>query len=130
MARVFISYRGIDTGAAVKLAEALRAAGHAVDFAEWDLGIGDSIVGWANQVLGDARFVVLCLSSSGLSDWVNAEWMSTFMRQLDGQGVKLLPVKLTGGSPPPLLADRKLADLVMDWDRGLKQLLAALAKAG
>jgi hypothetical protein len=130
VAKVFISYRGVDEPAATRLASALRRAGHEVFYAEWELGVGDSIVGWANQRLGESRYVLLCLSSSGLSDWVNAEWMSTFMRQLGGHGIRLLPVNLTGGEAPPLLADLKRADLVADWDRGLGQLLAALDRKG
>jgi len=52
--------------------------------------------------------------------------MSALARQLDGCHVKILPVLLTGGSPPAILADIKYADLVRDWDRGVKQLLRAI----
>ncbi|HZH76021.1 MAG TPA: hypothetical protein VEY88_08310 [Archangium sp.] len=52
--------------------------------------------------------------------------MSTLMRQLSGHGVKLLPVVLTGGLPPAILADIKPADFVKDWSRALRDLLRAL----
>jgi hypothetical protein len=52
--------------------------------------------------------------------------MSTLARQLDGQPVKILPVHLTGGSVPEILADLKYADLVADWDDGVRRLLAAI----
>jgi hypothetical protein len=57
---------------------------------------------------------------------MNREWMSVLARQLEGAGVKVLPVRLTGGEPPAILADVKYADLVRDWQRGLDQLCAAL----
>jgi hypothetical protein len=40
--------------------------------------------------------------------------------------VRILPVRLTGGEPPALLADVKYADMVADWDRGLAELLRAM----
>jgi hypothetical protein len=47
-------------------------------------------------------------------------------RQLSGYGVKVLPVRLSGGMPPAILADIKYADLVKDWSRGITELLRAM----
>ena len=52
--------------------------------------------------------------------------MSTLARQLRGENVKLLPVWLSGGTIPSILADRKFADLVSDWDNGINEVLRAL----
>jgi hypothetical protein len=52
--------------------------------------------------------------------------MSTLARQLNGMDVKILPVRLTGGDPPAILADRKYADLVEDWSKGVSLLLDAM----
>ena len=77
--------------------------------------------------LEGASYVVLCYSSVGVvSPWMSREWMSTLARQLEGHRVRLLPSRLSGGEPPALLADIKYADLVSDWDGGLRQLLAAI----
>jgi hypothetical protein len=51
--------------------------------------------------------------------------MSALARQLEGHNVRILPVRLTGGGPPAILADIKYADLVRDWDKGVAELLAA-----
>ncbi len=73
------------------------------------------------------RYLVLCYSGAGLtSEWMNVEWMSTLHRQLSGVDVKVLPVRLTGGEPPAILADIKYADLVADWDSGVDALNAAM----
>lgn len=125
--RVFISHRGADAALAAKLADELRQAGHDVRLDVWDLNLGDSIVAFMNDALADARSVVVCYSAAGvLAPWMSREWMAALALQLNGHGVKLLPVRLSGGEPPAILADLKYADLVQDWDGGLRELLRAL----
>jgi len=127
MSKVFISHRGADSGLAEKLANSIKNCGaHEVWFDAWDIKIGDSIVGKINEGLTGNVALILCLSSSGSSPWMDAEWMSLLARQLQGQNVKLLPVRLSGGTIPPILADIKFADLVSDWDGGIKDLCKVL----
>lgn len=127
MANVFISHRGSDTAEAERIATAIRAAGHEVRLDEWELVIGDSVVEWMERGLAGATYVVVCYSDQGVTvPWMGREWMSALARQLNGHGVKLLPVRLTGGEPPALLADIKYADLVKDWPGGVAQLLKAI----
>jgi hypothetical protein len=47
-------------------------------------------------------------------------------RQLAGHRVAILPVVLTGGRLPAVLADIKAADLVTDWRAGVNALLRAI----
>ena len=70
---------------------------------------------------------MVCYSEAGvLSNWMSREWMSALARQLEGHGIKLLPVRLSGGVPPAILADIRYADLVKDWARGIRDLLQAI----
>lgn len=127
MSAVFVSHRLDDEVPAEKLAAELRAAGHDVWLDTWEIGLGDSIVAKMNDGLSGSAYVVLCYSSLGTtSPWISREWMSALARQLDGAGVKILPVRLTGGDPPAILADMKYADLTTDWAGGLRALLAAI----
>jgi hypothetical protein len=127
MASVFISYRSADVSEAEELAHALRAAGHRVWFDRWEIGLGDSIIQKMGEGLEGAAFVVVCFSSpEALAPWMGREWMSTLARQLSGHGVKLLPVVLTGGKPPAILADFRYADLGKDWSQGVAELLRAI----
>jgi TIR domain len=126
MANVFVSHRKFDAAAAERLALEIERAGHSVWFDEWNIGIGDSIVGRISQGLVGLHYLILCCSSSGMSDWVDREWMSTLARQLSGHNVRVIPVLLTGGAPPAILADVRFADLVADWDRGVQALLRGL----
>jgi len=123
----FISHRGEDADLAERLAKDIRRAGFQVWLDEWEINLGDSIVEKINAGLENARYVVLCYSKAGvLSPWMGREWMSALARQLHGYGVKVLPVRLSGGEPPAILADIKYADLVKDWPRGVSELLRAM----
>ena len=126
MAKVFVSYRSADYLEADRLAEALREAGHSVALDIWAINVGDSILSWMNQELENAHYLVMCYSSSGLAPWMNQEWMSTLARQLNGENIKILPVLLTGGKPPAILADIKYANLIKNWDEGIALILKAL----
>jgi hypothetical protein len=127
LAHVFVSHRRVDAREAERLAVELRAAGHHVWFDQWAIGLGDSIVGRIDDGLATAAYLVLCCSSSGVhAPWVSREWMSALHRQLDGHGVKVLPVLLGSGAPPAILADVKFADLGADWTKGMGELLRAI----
>lgn len=126
MANVFISHRTADAVEVELLAEEIRRAGHTVWLDTREIGIGDSIIGRINEGLEGAAYLVLCYSSAGASPWTDVEWMSTLARQLSGHGVKILPVLLTGGTPPAILADIRYADLVKDWSGGVAELLRAI----
>jgi TIR domain-containing protein len=127
VARVFISYRRSDLAVAADLAAELRSAGHEVWFDDWEIGLGDSIVGRMNEGLAAVAYLVLCCSSSGVSaPWISREWMSALASQLNGHGVKVLPVVLPGGAPPAILADIKYADLSTDRASGVNELLRAI----
>ena len=127
MANVFISHRRADAVEAARLAADLRAAGHEVWLDDDEIAIGDSIPGRMNEGVERARYVVVCYSSSGVnSPYMKSEWLSALARQLDGRGVKLLPVRLTGDETPAILADLKHADLVRDWNAGVAELLRAI----
>jgi hypothetical protein len=127
MANVFVSHRSSDETQAERLAETLRSAGHTVWLDTWEIGLGDSITEKMNQGLEGATFLVLCCSSAGVtSPWMSREWLSAIARQLNDKSIRILPVILSGGTPPAILADVKYADLVKDWDSGIAALLKAL----
>lgn len=129
MADVFIAHRGSDAKISETLAKAIQEAGYEVWLDMWEIGLGDSIVGKMNEGLAKLKYLILCFSSDGVdAPWISREWMTTLARQLDGQSVKILPVRLSGGNPPAILADLRYADLVADWNKGLEEILSALAK--
>lgn len=126
MSSVFLCHRKVDSEKVKKLAAAISKVGHDVWFDEWEIGVGDSIVERVNSGLSRISYLVLCYSSLESSEWTDREWNSTLHRQLSGQSVKVLPVRLSGGEVPAILADVKYADLMADWDRGVADLLKAI----
>jgi hypothetical protein len=127
MSAVFISHRSQDAVQAAQLGRELEAAGHQVWLDAWSIGVGDSVVQRISEGLESVSYVVVCYSSAGVtSPWMSREWMTALHRQLEGYGVKLLPVLLTGAQVPPILADIKYADLVTDWGSGIAELLRAI----
>jgi hypothetical protein len=127
MAKVFISHRLVDTTEAARLAADLRRLGHQVWLDADEVRPGDSIVQKIDEGLANADYLVLCYSSAGVaSPWTSREWMSTLSRQLNGVGVRLIPIRLTGGQAPAILDDIKYADLAKDWQTGLSELASAL----
>lgn len=126
MPDVFISHRSADLDLAKKLSNDLKACGCTVWLDDERLLPGDSVVGEIEAGLLDCGYVILCLSSEGPSDWMDREWMATLARRLNGVKVKLLPIFLSGGTLPAILADIKYVDLTRDWDRGIEQLCSAI----
>jgi hypothetical protein len=127
MAKVFVSHRGVDTTVAERLAQEIRARGHDVWLDAWEIKVGDSLIERINEGLSGASYVVLCYSDAGSSTpWMAREWMSTLARQLNGVGVRLLPVRLTGGGPPAILDDLKYVDLAEDWPAGVDALCSSI----
>lgn len=125
----FISHRGEDIALAERLAAQLTQAGYEVWLDKWIINVGDSIIEKINAGMENARYLILCYSEAGVSSpWMSREWMATLARQLEGYGVKILPIRLSGGKPPAIMSDIKYADLVKDWDHGMVELLKAMRK--
>jgi hypothetical protein len=45
---------------------------------------------------------------------------------MESHNIRILPVILSGGRPPAILADIKYADLRADWAAGVRALLKAI----
>ena len=127
MANVFISHRSSDNQEAEQLGREIRSVGHDVWIDVWKINLGDSIIEQIDAGLKGASYVIICYSASGIdSPWMSREWMSSLARQLNGRAIKLLPVLLTGGEPPAILADIKYGNLTQDWQLGIAELLRAI----
>jgi hypothetical protein len=126
MPNVFISHRTADAMLAERLATDIRNAGHHVWLDSWEISVGDQIIEKMNQGLEGASYLILCYSTVGMAPWMTIEWASTLARQLNGQGVKVLPARLSGTNAPAILAGTKYADLINGWNQGVADLLKAI----
>jgi TIR domain-containing protein len=123
---VFISHRSADLDLARKLSAELAQCGNDVWLDDEKILPGDSIVGKIEDGLIKPGYFLLCLSGHGPSLWTDREWMSALARQLAGADVRLVPVFLTGGKIPAILADIKAVDLTKDWADGVDLLCKAI----
>lgn len=129
MAGAFVSHRTQDIAAAERLARDLRSRGHRTWLDQWEVDLGDSIVGKINAGLASATHLILCYSDADvLAPWTSREWMSALARQLSGEKIRIIPARLSGTERPAILADIKYADLVADWDTGIAALDKALRR--
>ena len=127
MVNVFISYQEHDRIPAERLSMELRDRGYGVVADHLNVMVGDSIVRQIGHEPSDASFLVLFLpEATSTSTWMDREWMSALARQLERANVRVLPVILSGATPPPILADTKYVDLGYDWDGGLNALIKAI----
>jgi len=109
--RLFICHASEDKPRARSVARSLRELGSDVWLDEWEIRVGDSIVQKINEALGSITHLIVLLSeNSTKKPWVSKEWSAALMRQLSGQSISVLPVRLDDSDVPPILADLKYAD--------------------
>jgi formylglycine-generating enzyme required for sulfatase activity len=131
VARVFLSHAGPDKPVVRRIATELRAAGHETWLDEDDLLVGESIPAAVERGLGDADFVVLCLSKVAAErGWVEAERDATMMQQFRERKERILPVRLDEVTPPGLVRPLAHVDLFPDeqaFHRGIARLTSSIA---
>ena len=99
-------------------------------FDKREIFVGDSIVQRINEALAKTKLVIPVLSTQSIKKpWVIKELGSSLMRQLQDQGVVVLPVLLETCEIPPLLADIKYADFRSSFTQGLSDLLDGIRKS-
>jgi len=106
--KVFICHTSKDHDFVLKLAEKLKSDGINVWIDDWEMNVGDSIVGKVNEGLSESDFLLAVISENSINSvWVQKELNSTLMRQLSKNDIITLPVLLDfdPNNLPPLLKD-------------------------
>lgn len=129
--RVFISHSSKDKAFVETLVEKLQEAGVETWFDTQQLQPGDSIVQGIQDGLTDSDYLVLVLSRNSVaSRWVQAELSAGFIREMEGKGTRLLPIRIDDAEIPPLLADRVFIDFRSSFVDGLRKLAERLLIEG
>lgn len=106
--KAFICHTSKDHDFVLKLAERLKSDGIDVWIDDWEMKVGDSIVGKVNEGLSESNFLLAVISDNSINSvWVKKELSSTHMRQLSKNDIIILPVLLDFDPKnlPPLLQD-------------------------
>ena len=91
---VFISYTKKDVEFARKLARDLRLLGLSVWFDEWEMKVGDSIVGRIENGIEESQWMIVILSPDAVkSQWVLKELRSGLTKEIGD--VKKIDKKLS-----------------------------------
>lgn len=125
--QVFISYSHRDRQFAETLANSLSRDGVSVWYDNWRIHVGDSIVRKIQQGLSSSDFLVILLSrNSTESKWVEQELNAATIRNIESEGVFVLPVLIEKCQIPTFLSDKKYADFTRDPSSAYEELLAAI----
>lgn len=127
---VFISHSSLDKTIARRLALELAKRGVEVWLDESAIKVGNSISRSVEEALENCTYVIVLLSPHALaSNWVDREWRAAFSREMKSGQVTVLPVLAAKCELPPLLRDKKHADLSESFEAGLKELVGLLGEA-
>lgn len=108
----FISYATPDMGWADWIAWELEGAGYEVIMARTDFAPGTNFVQGMQNAVKECRRLLLILShAASQSKFVNAEWSAYFRMDPDGDGRRLVPVRIDDCEPEGLLAQIVYVDL-------------------
>jgi TIR domain len=126
---IFLSHAHDDKSFVRWLAHYLDASGVRVWIDEAEMGVGDSLVEKISGAIAEMDYlgVVISPRSAG-SDWVRREVEVAMSEDIAGQKVKVLPLLLRGGDPPPVLAGKLFADFTSEllYERSLARVLERL----
>lgn len=126
---VFISYSHSDEAIVNKLAAHLVKNNANVWVDTWELNVGDSILNRVQGALQDSSALLVILSKASVeSEWCKKELSAGLMRELDEKRVVVLPVLVGDCEIPLFLREKMYADLRTDFNRGLQNVLDAIAK--
>ena len=90
---VFLSHSGKDREFVMRLAGDLKRAGIRVWLDQWDLRPGDSIARAVEQGLSESRFLIVVMSPDYFeSAWTQQEWQYALANEIEGGGVRVIPL--------------------------------------
>lgn len=124
---IFLCHASADKNFVRQIYTDLANSGHMVWMDEFEINIGDSIVGKINEANKYSDAIILTMSNSSIeSTWVEKEWSAALARYLGTGRPKILPIRIEECEIPPILADIMYADFSTDYLGGLGKLLHSL----
>src|SRR5712691_6770427 len=125
---VFISYSHQDERFATRLAAQLVKHKARVWIDQWELHVGDSLLERIQAAMQGASALIVILSKAAVdSEWCKKELSSGLLRELEERKVVVLPVLMEDCQIPLFVRGKRYADFRHDFDRGLQDILEAVA---
>ncbi len=126
---IFISYSHQDSEFASELASQLVKHKARVWIDQWEIHVGDSLIDRIQTAIQGASALLVILSKAFVeSEWCKKELNSGLIRELEEKRVIVLPVLIENCDIPVFLREKMYADFRTDFDKGLNDVLEAIAR--
>jgi hypothetical protein len=127
---VFISHAGPDATFARSLATGLEQVGIAARLDQAEIRVGDNIVTWMNDAIGESDYLLVLLSPESRDRyWVRMEWSNALMKEAHLRRTFVIPVILPGlqdSEIPEMLRAKAFLDFRIDRDAAFLKLVSRL----
>lgn len=116
---VFLSHNSADKDTVRALAMLLAGEGVNLFFDEWDIRLGDPLMGTIERGIQDADiFVIVWSNAARESNWVDVEVQTFLRRRIDNQALRVIPLMMDGTPLPALLANYAGLNIAPDNPQG------------
>jgi hypothetical protein len=126
---ICVSYSRVDADFVNALATELVKNNANVWIDTWELNVGDSLIERIQKAIENAAALLVVLSKASVeSEWCKKELSAGLIRELEEKRVVVLPVLKEDCKIPAFLRDKLYADFRTDFEKGFRDLFAAVAK--
>jgi hypothetical protein len=126
---IFVSYTHKDKDFADKLCRNLVSKRINRWMDRWELKPGDSLIDSVQNALEHSGAILLLLSNAYIeSNWCKKELNASLIRELEGHGNIIIPIRLDDSEWPIFLREKFYADFRTEWDEPLRMLMESLYK--
>lgn len=127
VAQLFLSYASPDSVFALRLSGSLTLLGHSVWLDQWEIGVGEYLLGKIAAGIEYAEYSIVVLSQHTMgSAWVERELQMTYCEEIARGRTMILPVVIEDCTVPLFLRPRRFVDFRLGYEIGLAQLAITL----
>ena len=125
----FLSYSSSDDHLVRRLVNDLITAGIKVWFYEEGISAGQRLINRIDLALSEATFFIAVVSTNWhSSEWPKWEMEQALVRQLSGQDLTIIPVKIDDAEIPRCLANIRWVDFSKSYEDGVAHLIQDITK--
>lgn len=126
---IFLSYSHKDKHIAEKIYKELALRKYIVWLDAKEIYTGDNLVKKISDGLENSRYLALLLTNNSVtSRWVEEEWQSKYLEEINSGSTIILPLLTESCEVPFFLRKKRYADFRHSFKEGLKEILTVLSE--